>query len=662
MNQSAVGSRQSSVSPGAELLFAGVLVASVLAVQSGVSSHARTPGPSGTPIAATVATSALDADVSGFLGRELAAHLSAVTSLDPPPAAVYGAQTTGEFTWGTFMRSLAAYGQMSGTQQLAGRDLARTIAEIGLLEARIGGTRFSQLYAALSLRHYGSDLSRNQLWQTLTPAERQGWTTLLDPTRFYDPVKRQVINLPENYLGVASRIAAIAHETGLLPNRALLDSLLDRAASQFTSGALYADDAVPTGRFDRYSNEYARYVWEAAQIAGRKDLLAALKPSLHAQMRLWWDLVAPDGYGYPWGRSLGVVGYMDTLEIAGFLAINPEFRPGPLRDLAAAYYRAWLWLRADYKDERHLLSIFDVGRANYAYISRDREWQQTVGFLGKLAHAHTQLMTGLRADQIAALPQSPVLPDVARFEFFRRRGRQAGVWVIRRGNMQFALPFTTGTKPGVDDYLPAPHGLPGFAVPVEQVLPALVPFLELEDGRTIVTGDGANDINPAADGRSVRATWTRWAQIGAKPMELIDPGLESQIEWRLTADTLIRTERLVAKNPLRIRRWRVVVPTTASEWLPTTDVNAVTFLGRDGTLAVRILRSDWPVTTRARATGNEASGRGARVSIPLHLTYEAEQIEINPGKPLEWTLELSVPPVDSTKSAHVPSQIVKGRG
>jgi hypothetical protein len=677
MNQSPVASRQSTVavagpsrqsSVGDSILeriqgvaFGGVTLL-VAALLTGPAAESRAPSPEPrVPISSAIAASALDADVTGFLGRELAAHLSAVTSLEPPPAAVHGAQTTGEFTWGTFMRSLAAYAQMSGTQDLAGRDLARTIAEIGLLEARLGGTRFSQLYAALSLRHYGSDLSRNPLWQTLTPTERQAWTTLLDATRFYDPVKRQVINLPENYLGVASRIAAIAYETGLLQNRALLDSLLDRAASQFTGGALYADDAVPTGRFDRYSNEYARYVWEAAQIAGRKDLLNALKPSLQAQMRLWWDLVAPDGYGYPWGRSLGVIGYMDTLEIAGFLAINPEFRPAPLRDLAAAYYRAWLWLRSDYKDERHLLSIFDFGRANYAYISRDREWQQTVGFLGKLAHAHTQLMTGLRADRIADLPQSPALRDVARFEFFRRTGRQAGVWVVRLGRVQFALPFTTGTRPGVDDYLPAPHGLAGFAVPVEQVFPALVPFLELEDGRTIVAGDGADAISPAANGRSVRATWTRWAQIGAKPTELADPGLESEIEWSLSADTLIRTERLKAREALRIRRWRVVVPTTASEWLPTGDAQAVTFLGREGTLGVRMLRSDWPVTMRARATGNEASGRGARMGIPLHLTYEAENLEIAPGKPAAWTLELSVPAVDSTKSAYAPSPTGKGR-
>ena len=255
-----------------------------------------------------------------------------------------------------------------------------------------------------------------------------------------DPVKRQVINLPENYLGVASRIAAMSWEMKFLKDRALLDSLLDRAAVQFTSGAMYADDALPTGRYDRYSNEYARYVRDAAQIAGRKALLDKLRPSLKAQMRLWWDLVGPDGYGYPWGRSLGLVSYLDTLEIPGFLALHPEFRPAPVGQLASQYYRAWEWLRRDFNADRHLFSLFDFGRGNFSYIRLDREWQQTTGSFGKLAHAHMQLMEGVRAEHVARFPDTPTYPTVAHFEFFanKSRERQAGVWVVRDGAMRFA--------------------------------------------------------------------------------------------------------------------------------------------------------------------------------------------------------------------------------
>ena len=86
----------------------------------------------------------------------------------------------------------------------------------------------------------------------------------------YDPKTNRVINLPENYLGVAARIASISYELGISNDRAFLDKLLDRAAVQFTEGNLYADDAPPTGRYDRYSNEYARYIWEAARWPGEK--------------------------------------------------------------------------------------------------------------------------------------------------------------------------------------------------------------------------------------------------------------------------------------------------------------------------------------------------------------------------------------------------------
>src|SRR6266851_5424805 len=86
---------------------------------------------------------------------------------------------------------------------------------------------------------------------------------------------------------------------------------------------------------------------------------------------------SPDGYGYSWGRSLGAISYMDTMEIAAFLGKHPEFRPAPLPQLASAYFAAWSWLRRDFNDETHLLSIFAFGRGDYGYITKEREWQQT---------------------------------------------------------------------------------------------------------------------------------------------------------------------------------------------------------------------------------------------------------------------------------------------
>ena len=593
----------------------------------------------------TVSTATLREDVNTFLGRELAVHLSAIKTLDPPPDRVLGVPTTGEFTWGTFMRSLAAYAESTGQRELAGRDIAKWVGQIGLIESRAGSKAFSQLYAALALRHFGRDLKTNALWQSLSPDEQKAWLSLLNPERFYDPKTNRVINLAENYLGVAARIAGIGYELGISKDREFLDKLIDRAAAQFLEGNLYADDAPPTGRFDRYSNEYARYVWEAAEMVGRKDILEKLRPSLKAQMRLWWDIVTEDGYSYNWGRSQGVVSYLDTPEIAGFLASHAEFRPAPLADIAALYYQAWNYLLHDYRTDTHLLSIFAFGRGNYAYISRDREWQQTTGFFGKLANSHTPIVNALEKEGITSFPLVASLPPVARFEFFRRSpGRSAGVWVVRQGAMRFALPITTGPKPGMSDYLPVPHGLPGFAAPVEQIYPVLTPQIELADGRIVVATDGADSIEPAPDGRSLRARWTKWAVVGTGSGKFQDVGLTAEVSWRFNQRAVVREETLSSTQPVTIHRWWLAVPTShdnvETRWIDGTRVDQ--FSSKNGKLAVRLSDATFPVDVSIKASGDSPLGRGVHGAIPLHVVYESRNLTVSPMKPLKFKITLSV--------------------
>ncbi|MDT5270640.1 MAG: hypothetical protein QOH49_2826 [Acidobacteriota bacterium] len=589
----------------------------------------------------TVDAAALRDEVKDFLSVEVAAHLADIKSLDSQPERVLGAGSTGEYTWGTWARALAAYAELSGERVLAGRDLAREVGRVGLLEERLGSTRFSQLYCVLALRHFGRDLNSNAVWQSLTEDEKARWRKLLDVSAFYDAKEQKVINLPENYLGVAARIASVSYQLGLLKDRALLDGVVTRAARPFAGGGLYADDAPPTGRFDRYSNEYARFVWNAAEDAGRKDVLDALRPSLKAQMRLWWDLVQPDGYGYAWGRSLGVVSYLDTLEIVAWLARNPEFRPAPLAELAAAYYQAWRWLRHDYDAKAHKLSVFAFGRGNYSYISPDREWQQTTGFFGKAALAHMLFTEALAKENVKQFPSEIIRRDLARFEFFRRGERQAGVWLVRQGPLHFTLPLTTGTKPGVADYLPAPHGLPGFAAPVEQVYPSLVPFVELASGRVLVAADGADEIEPSADGKSLRAVWRRWAVVGSKSGQLVDPGISSEVVLSHEGTTLTREETLKASADVTIKRWWVAVPTTAarSEVLFDAGRRRDRFVSDGGTLEVSAT-ADWPLVVSVQAAGGGALGRGARGGVPLHLVYEARDIHLAAVRPARWRITL----------------------
>jgi hypothetical protein len=250
---------------------------------------------------------------------------------------------------------------------------------------------FSQLVCALALRHFGRDLKTNPLWQSLSPEEQKAWRSLLNPERFYDPKTNRVINLAENYLGVAARIASIGYELGISNDRAFLDKLLDRAA-----GAVYGRKSL---RRRRAADRTFRSLLERVRALhlGSGGDSRAQRPARQSAAVVDGPRCVCGGTSFrrmvtvtTGGAVQGVVSYLDTPEIAGFLASHPEFRPAPLADIAALYYQAWNYLLHDYRSDAHLLSIFAFGRGNYAYISREREWQQTTGLFRqacKLAYA-----------------------------------------------------------------------------------------------------------------------------------------------------------------------------------------------------------------------------------------------------------------------------------
>ena len=599
------------------------------------------------PESQRVLTAALDQDIRTFLKNEVTAHVADIKSLDPPPDRVVGALTTGEFSWGTFMRTLGDYSAFASTNTIAGHDIPPMIGKMAQIELSRGGKTWAQLYAATALRSYGRDLNHNALWQSLSRADKESYRSLLDPGRFYDAKTHKLIHLPENYFGVAARIAAIDYDLGLNKDRASLDDLLNRSAAQFTAEALFADDALPTGRYDRYSNEYARAIYEAAHLAGREDLVKAVSPSLKQQMKLWWDLLSVDGYGYAWGRSLGAISYMDTMEIVSFLSAHPEFRPAPLEQLAPAYNAAWTWLRHDYNQETHLLSVFAFGRGDYRYISREREWQQTTTFFGKIMAAHKVFMRAMEKEGITQFAARPSLGDVARFEFFANRPeRKFGVWIVRQSGIQFTLPFVTGPRAATSDYEPMPHGFPGLAAPVEKIYPCLAPFLELEDGRTIAAVDGADEIRPAADGRSVTAVWKRWVVAGAKAGEPADEGVVSEVTWSIQGHTIRRVESLTSSKSLLVRRLWLAIPSLYDS-LETLDAGGHRIdrlISDKQILDVEVKQSDWPVQISAFSTGDNPLGRSDRGPIPLHLILESQNISLAPDTPQKWDLTLSAHP------------------
>ncbi len=124
------------------------------------------------PEAPQIQTSTLDQQIRDFLQREVTAHVADIKTLDPPPDRVVGALTTGEFSWGTFMRTLGAYTEFVGTKTIANHDIPQMIGKMAQIELNRGGKTWAQLYAAMALESFGTDLTHNSLWQALSPEER----------------------------------------------------------------------------------------------------------------------------------------------------------------------------------------------------------------------------------------------------------------------------------------------------------------------------------------------------------------------------------------------------------------------------------------------------------------------------------------------------------
>jgi hypothetical protein len=201
----------------------------------------------------------------------------------------------------------------------------------------------------------------------------------------------------------------------------------------------------------------------------------------------------------------------------------------------------------------------------------------------------------------------------------------------------------TGPKAATSDYEPAPDGFPGFAVPVEKLYPCLVPFLELEDGRTIAAVDGADEIEPAADGKSVSAVWNRWVVVGAKAGVLIDLGLMSEVTWRLQGNTLQRSESLTASKSLDVRRLWFAIPIRyehlETSYLQGTRVDRL--ISESKTLEVQLKNSNLPIEISTYATGNDPMGRGDRGPLPMHLIFQAKSFSLTPAKPIHWEFSLT---------------------
>ena len=118
-------------------------------------------------------------------------------------------------------------------------------------------------------------------------------------------------------------------------------------------------------------------------------------------------------------------------------------------------------------------------------------------------------------------------------------------------------------------------------------------------------------------------------------------GLTSEVVWRIDKGTLTRDETLSSKQPVTIRRWRLAIPSTHNNFdMDMLKRGLLRFQSSKGTLDV-IFGADFPVEARLVAGGDTAIGRGVHGAIPLHLVYEARDVNVSARSPLKYRLALT---------------------
>jgi hypothetical protein len=68
------------------------------------------------------------------------------------------------------------------------------------------------------------------------------------------------------------------------------------------------------------------------------------------------------------------------------------------------------------------------------------------------------------------------------------------------------------------------------------------------------------------------------------------------------------------------------------------------FFSSDGILEVALRDANFPTAASIFATGNSPLGRGVKGAIPLHLMFDAHDIQLDPNHPAKYTIHLTAIP------------------
>jgi hypothetical protein len=447
---------------------------------------------------------------------------------------------------------------------------------------------------ALEMLHRSGQLDAAVSPETLAKLKKK-----LDWRSFVRERDLTLIDLPNNYYGVAFGVAQLRHALGW-ENDASAQALLAKTLAHYRtySSTGFADETEGDGRYDRYS---VLLIGEIAHrfIEAKREPPPEVREWLRKSAQLMLLRIGPDGDGFEYGRSIGAYGETALVEVLTAAAVLGVLTPAET-DAAYAFCSKAAMRYMDFwvDDNTGSVNLWDRGRRTDAYrgkhrilgenLSLARQFFYTDDLWNGLGYRNVVPKTDLRAWRDA-------LPRTTLTRFNAGEPQRALVTVID-GDRLFGLPFING---GAGQHMHSPY----FPIPfspnlvsgiADSSIPQLTPRFVLKDGSVLQPLAYYTHIDAANEGDAYIVT----AALSA---------MDRMGDEKPVADRRIVGTTRYAFSPGRIDREDryVPVPGLAPARLEIEFANygTVTRLGRDG--ADWVAEFDDAVLRRFRVSGFE---------------------------------------------------------
>lgn len=473
--------------------------------------------------------------------------------------------------------------------------------------------------------------------QAISPATLEKLRGKLDWRLFVNEDDLTLIDLPNNYYGVAFSVARLRMLLGWEDEKAS-EALLARTLDHYRkySGEYgFADETDGKGRFDRYS---VLLIGEIAQrlIETGMETPADVKTWLRKSVDVLLPRFNMTGEGFEYGRSIGPYGETAFLEV-----LTAAVQLGLLSDeenamayafssrITARYMDFWVRPRTGSVD------LWDDGRRTDAYRGKHRILGENLSLARQYLYTNAIWnAAGFKDKQPDAgygawLKKLPAQTTT----YFSRGDYDRALVTLRDGDRVIGLPLINGAtgQHMNTPYYPVPYSNGLLAGSADASYPHLVPRFHLSDGSVLMPLAWFKDIKVEQQGDKTIVTYRQDAvdRMGEKDA-VVDDRLQVETRYEFSPGSIARSDRVTSAKPIEITKIDMELATFSTDG-SVSDTAKVNFAGGgirqftasglDGCTVSTVSEDIYQASTGAFASKVTCTGGKRTLTDPLDLGW-----------------------------------------